>query len=117
MDNIFLNMQRQGRISFYMTSDGEEAIHVGSASALTLDDVVFTQYRETGVLMWRGYTLAQFSDQCFSNVDGHGKGRQMPVSNNSLSLARCLLFVLLLLTNPLSSFLPFFPRYTMVRKP
>lgn len=34
MDPILYDVQRQGRISFYMTATGEEAIHVGSASAL-----------------------------------------------------------------------------------
>lgn len=34
MDNIFYDAQRQGRISFYMTSYGEEAIQFGSASAI-----------------------------------------------------------------------------------
>lgn len=51
MDPILYDAQRQGRISFYMTSTGEEATHLGSAAALTLDDVVFGQYRETGVLV------------------------------------------------------------------
>lgn len=40
-DVILYEAQRQGRISFYMTSYGEEATHMGSAAALTLDDVVF----------------------------------------------------------------------------
>ena len=35
MDSIFYDAQRQGRISFYMTSYGEEAIHIGSAAALS----------------------------------------------------------------------------------
>ena len=30
---------------------------VGSAAALEPDDVIFSQYREQGVLMYRGYTL------------------------------------------------------------
>ena len=34
MDNILYKMQRQGRISFYMTNYGEEATHFGSAAAL-----------------------------------------------------------------------------------
>lgn len=34
MDNIFYDAQRQGRISFYMTSYGEEALQFGSASAI-----------------------------------------------------------------------------------
>ena len=86
MDNVFLNAQRQGRISFYMTSSGEEATHIGSATALTLQDVIFAQYRETGVLMWRGFEMGQFADQCFSNRGDLGKGRQMPVHYGSRAL-------------------------------
>ncbi|GMH81490.1 hypothetical protein TrST_g5572 [Triparma strigata] len=86
MDNIFLNAQRQGRISFYMSSQGEEAVHIGSASALDNKDVIFAQYRETGVLMWRGFTMSQFADQCFSNSGDLGKGRQMPVHYGSRAL-------------------------------
>lgn len=43
MDNIFYEAQRQGRISFYLTSSGEEAIAVASAAALLPDDVVLAQ--------------------------------------------------------------------------
>uniref|UniRef100_A0AAV1UEE2 2-oxoisovalerate dehydrogenase subunit alpha n=1 Tax=Peronospora matthiolae TaxID=2874970 RepID=A0AAV1UEE2_9STRA len=86
MDNILYDAQRQGRISFYMTSFGEEAISFGSASALQLRDMVFAQYREPGVLMWRGFSLQEFADQCFGNKDGHGKGRQMPVHYGSKQL-------------------------------
>lgn len=43
MDTIFYEAQRQGRISFYLTSIGEEAINVASAAALKIDDVVFPQ--------------------------------------------------------------------------
>jgi TPP-dependent pyruvate/acetoin dehydrogenase alpha subunit len=60
MDTILHNAQRQGRISFYMTHHGEEAIHMGSASALSSHDTIFAQYREAGLLMWRGFTLDQF---------------------------------------------------------
>lgn len=86
MDTIFYNAQRQGRISFYMTSTGEEATHVGSAAALIPTDPVFAQYREGGVLMWRGFTLDQFADQCFSNCDDLGKGRQMPIHYGTAAL-------------------------------
>ena len=48
MDRVLYDSQRQGRISFYMTSYGEEATHVGSAAALNLDDVIYAQYREVG---------------------------------------------------------------------
>mmetsp|Transcript_100524 Transcript_100524/g.287927 ORF Transcript_100524/g.287927 Transcript_100524/m.287927 type:complete len:417 (+) Transcript_100524:136-1386(+) len=79
MDTIFYGSQRQGRVSFYMTATGEEAIHIGSAAALAFDDPVYAQYREAGVIMWRGFTKQQFADQCFSNVRDLGKGRQMPI--------------------------------------
>jgi 2-oxoisovalerate dehydrogenase E1 component alpha subunit len=86
MDKILYDAQRQGRISFYMTSYGEEATHIGSASALEADDVIFGQYREAGVLMWRGFTLDEFAHQCFSSGHDVGKGRQMPVHYGSRRL-------------------------------
>lgn len=43
MDAIFYEAQRQGRISFYVTTIGEEAINVASAAALSMDDVIFPQ--------------------------------------------------------------------------
>ena len=86
MDVILQNVQRQGRISFYMTCRGEEAIHMGAAAALDLGDTVLAQYREAGILMWRGFTLEQFTNQCFSNDLDLGKGRQMPVHYGSRAL-------------------------------
>ena len=86
MDSILQNAQRQGRISFYMTCTGEEAIHMGAAAALENGDHIFAQYREQGLLMWRGFTLEQFTNQCFSNDRDLGKGRQMPVHYGSRAL-------------------------------
>jgi len=86
MDTILHNAQRQGRISFYMTHHGEEGLLMGSASALNPKDFVFVQYREAGVLMWRGFTLDQFCNQCFSNDLDLGKGKQMPVHYGSRAL-------------------------------
>lgn len=48
MDNVLYEAQRQGRLSFYMTSLGEEATHFGPAAALNDKDLVFSQYREAG---------------------------------------------------------------------
>ncbi|XP_060969157.1 2-oxoisovalerate dehydrogenase subunit alpha 2, mitochondrial [Cannabis sativa] len=86
MDNIFYEAQRQGRISFYLTTIGEEAINIASAAALTLDDLIFPQYREPGVLLWRGFTLQEFANQCFGNKADYGKGRQMPIHYGSNKL-------------------------------
>ncbi|XP_059728477.1 LOW QUALITY PROTEIN: 2-oxoisovalerate dehydrogenase subunit alpha, mitochondrial-like [Haemorhous mexicanus] len=79
MDRILYESQRQGRISFYMTNYGEEGTHVGSAAALDAADLVFGQYREAGVLLYRGYPLELFMAQCYGNARDPGKGRQMPV--------------------------------------
>lgn len=83
MDTIFYEAQRQGRISFYVTANGEEAINIASAAALTMDDLVFPQYREAGVLLWRGFTLQEFANQCFGNKGDNCKGRQMPAHYGS----------------------------------
>lgn len=64
----------------------QEATHIGSAAALQPTDLVLAQYREAGVLMWRGFQLDQFADQCFSNTDDLGKGRQMPIHYGTAAL-------------------------------
>jgi len=83
MDKILYESQRQGRISFYMTNYGEEATHIGSAAALKKNDLVYGQYREAGVLMYRGFTLDQFMNQCYGNCEDGGQGKQMPVHYGS----------------------------------
>ena len=44
------------------------------------------QYREMGVLLWRGFGIDQVMAQCFGNEeDTSGKGRQMPVVRSFVS--------------------------------
>ncbi|BDD56719.1 hypothetical protein MPDQ_000144 [Monascus purpureus] len=83
MDVIMFEAQRQGRLSFYMVSAGEEGIAVGSAAALSPDDVIFAQYREAGVFQQRGFTLKDFMNQLFANKNDNGRGRNMPVHYGS----------------------------------
>lgn len=83
MDVIMFDAQRQGRVSFYMVSAGEEGIAVGSASALSPDDPIFAQYRETGIFQHRGFTMDDFMAQLFATVNDPGKGRNMPVHYGS----------------------------------
>ena len=84
----------------YQTASGEEAIHIGCGAALANDDMIFGQYREQGVLMWRGFTLQQFSDQMFSNADEPAKGRQMPIHYGSKALSFATI------SSPLSTQIP-----------
>lgn len=83
IDRIMYESQRQGRISFYMTHYGEEGVLIGSAAGLDDTDLVFVQYREYGVLLWRGFSLNQTMQQCFSTMHDFGKGRQMPIHYGS----------------------------------
>lgn len=86
MDLIMFDAQRQGRLSFYMVSAGEEAVSIGSASALTPEDVIFCQYREQGVFQQRGFKLSDFMNQLFANIKDPGHGRNMPVHYGSKEL-------------------------------
>ncbi|KZS92912.1 hypothetical protein SISNIDRAFT_474505 [Sistotremastrum niveocremeum HHB9708] len=77
LDTLLYSVQRQGKISFY---HGEEATVVGSAAALSPTDEVLGQYREMGVLLWRGFDLDSIMSQCLGNKEDKAtKGRQMPV--------------------------------------
>ncbi|QJR82591.1 thiamine pyrophosphate-dependent dehydrogenase E1 component subunit alpha [Alteromonas pelagimontana] len=79
LDERMIGAQRQGRISFYLASTGEEAAVVASAAALSDQDMIMSQYREQGALAYRGYTTQQFMNQMFSNEKDPNKGRQMPI--------------------------------------
>ena len=78
-DSILYDVQRQGRISFYMTNAGEEGLQVACAAALKSQDMLWPQYRELGLFLYRGFTVQNITDQCMSTKDETGKGRQMPV--------------------------------------
>eukprot|EP00343_Euplotes_focardii_P009105 CAMPEP_0205824864 /NCGR_PEP_ID=MMETSP0206-20130828/23018_1 /ASSEMBLY_ACC=CAM_ASM_000279 /TAXON_ID=36767 /ORGANISM="Euplotes focardii, Strain TN1" /LENGTH=382 /DNA_ID=CAMNT_0053123377 /DNA_START=53 /DNA_END=1201 /DNA_ORIENTATION=+ len=82
-DKIFNMAQRQNRISFYMTSKGEEASTIGSVAALKDVDLIYPQYREQGALIYRGYSIKEMANQLRGNHYDVGKGRQMPVHYGS----------------------------------
>lgn len=79
VDEQMINLQRQGFISFSLSSRGEEACSVASAAALDLCDWMYPQYRENGVLFWRGFSIQQFIHLMFSNAKDLSLGRQMPI--------------------------------------
>lgn len=78
-DTVLQTMQRQGRISFYCTNWGEEATSVGTAAALKPQDMVWPQYRELGMFLWRGLTPQQIVDQNIGNEGDGSKGRNLQV--------------------------------------
>jgi 2-oxoisovalerate dehydrogenase E1 component alpha subunit len=83
LDERMMAAQRQGRLSFYMQSTGEEATTVGFAAALAAEDMIMAQYREQGALAYRGFGVDAFMNQLFSNELDVGKGRQMPIHYGS----------------------------------
>ncbi|MGL5837680.1 MAG: thiamine pyrophosphate-dependent enzyme [Sphingorhabdus sp.] len=78
-DDRMFRAQRQGKTSFYMKSTGEEATSVATAMALARDDMCFPSYRQQGILITRGYPLANMMNQIYSNRADHLKGRQLPI--------------------------------------
>ncbi len=49
-------LQRTGRLGTYASSLGQEAVSVGTASAMRSDDVFVPSFREHGGQLWRGAT-------------------------------------------------------------
>ena len=79
LDDRMQRMQRQGRISFYIKSTGEEAVAVAACMALQPGDMLFPSYRQQGLHVVRGRPLVDLMCQCLSNTRDMCKGRQMPI--------------------------------------
>jgi 2-oxoisovalerate dehydrogenase E1 component alpha subunit len=79
LDDRMQRIQRQGRISFYIKSTGEEAVAVAAGMALQPGDMLFPSYRQQGLHVVRGRNLVDLMCQCLSNTRDMCKGRQMPI--------------------------------------
>ncbi len=78
-DERMFKLHRQGKISFYVNSTGEEAVSVAAAKALDDGDMVFPSYRQQGLLFSRGRDIVDMMCHCMSNARDNLKGRQLPV--------------------------------------
>ncbi len=83
MDDRMFSMQRQGKLSFYLKSRGEEAVSVAQALAIRKTDMVFPTYRQQGMLVARDYPIKRMMCQCLSNAGDPTLGRQMPTMYSS----------------------------------
>ena len=83
LDDRMWQIQRQGRISFYMQSRGEEAVSIAQGMALRPGDMCFPSYRNQGLYLYRGSKLVDMMCQCLSNTRDMCKGRQLPVMYHS----------------------------------
>jgi 2-oxoisovalerate dehydrogenase E1 component alpha subunit len=73
-------LQRQGRVAFFISGQGQEATQVGTAYALKRGtDWVFPYYRDQGVCLAMGMTAHDLLLDLFAKADGPcSHGRQMP---------------------------------------
>lgn len=78
VDERMILLQRQGEISFALSSLGEECCAVATAAALHPDDWIYPQYREAGVMFWRGFSIQDYVHHMFCNAKDLILGRQMP---------------------------------------
>src|ERR1017187_361060 len=82
-DDRMQRTQRAGKISFYMRSQGEEAVSVAQGMALRPGDMLFPSYRNQGLQIARGIPLVDLMNQTLSNTHDMCKGRQLPVCYHS----------------------------------
>jgi pyruvate dehydrogenase E1 component alpha subunit len=78
LDVKCMNMQRQGRIGFYVPCAGQEAAQIGSAYALNPEDWVVPTYRDQGVALIRGLDLRKLIAHLMGNSSDPMLGKQMP---------------------------------------
>ncbi|MFM2109938.1 MAG: hypothetical protein RLZZ372_862 [Pseudomonadota bacterium] len=83
-DERMQRTQRQGRITFYVRSLGEEAVSVAAAMALAERDMLFPSYRNQGLHVARGMSLVDLMCQLLSNSHDMCRGRQLPVMYHSV---------------------------------
>jgi pyruvate dehydrogenase E1 component alpha subunit len=78
LDQRGMNLQRQGRIGFYVPSFGQEASQIGAGYAMGDDDILFPSYRVVSIALLREVPLRVLFDQAWGNASDLCKGRQMP---------------------------------------
>jgi len=78
LDERMVQLQRQGRIAFYIGAIGEEATVLGTVSAMAEQDWLFPSYREHSAALLRGMPLVTFVCDLLGNAGDRMLGHQMP---------------------------------------
>lgn len=79
LDERGWELQRSGRVEFWIPMRGQEASHVASSAAFDLEDWIFLASREAGVMLWRGAPLEQLFAQIFGRAAEPLRGRRLPL--------------------------------------
>ena len=74
IEEKMLNLLRQGKISKWFSGIGQEAISVGAAKALRVNDTIFTMHRNLGVFTSRNVKLENLFGQIIGTITGFTKG-------------------------------------------
>jgi TPP-dependent pyruvate/acetoin dehydrogenase alpha subunit len=85
-------LQRSGRVEFWIPGRGQEAAHIGSALALESDDWIFLADREVGAMLLRGASLESLFAQFFGRADEPLRGRRLPLllGDRRLNVVPCM---------------------------
>jgi len=83
IDARILNAQRQGKTSFYLQCNGEEAIGCGFQRQLSKGDMNFPTYRQQSLLVAADYPLVALIGQLYSNKFDPLQGRQLPIMHSA----------------------------------
>jgi pyruvate dehydrogenase E1 component alpha subunit len=78
IDEKMLAKQRQGKVGFFGTVTGQEAVPVAAGFAADANDWVFPALREGAIMLVRGFPLSTWLAQVYGNEADLLKGRQMP---------------------------------------
>lgn len=82
VDDRAVKLQRTGRLGTYPSTLGQEAIGVGTASALAKQDVYCPNYRETGALLERGVLI----EEILANWGGDERGQNFQHAPHDLPI-------------------------------
>ncbi len=78
LDQRGMNLQRQGRIGFYVPSFGQEASQIGAGYAMQDQDILWPSYRVISIALLKNVDLKIIFNQAWGNKADICKGRQMP---------------------------------------
>lgn len=85
LDERMTQLQRQGRLGFYVPCTGEEACHL-AVYPLRQDDWVFPSWRDQGAWLWRGHGLTEHVHQLLGSAADPCRGRQIPTHHASRAI-------------------------------
>ncbi len=78
LDERMLARQRQGKVGFFGTVTGQEAMPAAAAAVLRDEEWVFPALRENAIMLARGFSLVRWIAQVYGNDLDVQRGRQQP---------------------------------------